>query len=200
MAMSVLLESLRLLLLVKTATFSISDTSIVQDLNAQQACCKAQDLCRTITGALEWLAGEAEVDSSSFSNSCASDKVSVYLLSQVWHLTSSFFFVLIWGDGFAKSTAESAADATTWTVKNRVRSILVRTADGSMLPKDLAKLPEVDPIRAWQCIEDSTLVQLYHSLLASLWVRSFGQIVFRSLKIVSCSSWLYGLWWWMCEA
>ena len=37
MAMSVLLESLRLLLLVKTATFSISDTLIAQDLNTQQA-------------------------------------------------------------------------------------------------------------------------------------------------------------------
>ena len=45
MATSVLLESLRLLLLVKTAIFSISDTLIAQDLNAQQACRETQDLC-----------------------------------------------------------------------------------------------------------------------------------------------------------
>ena len=53
MATSVLLESLRLLLLFKTATFSISNTSVTQDLNAQHACHEAQDLCWTIIGALE---------------------------------------------------------------------------------------------------------------------------------------------------
>ena len=37
MATSVLLESLKLLLHIKTATFSISDTSIAQDPNAQHA-------------------------------------------------------------------------------------------------------------------------------------------------------------------
>ena len=53
MATSVLLESLRLLLLVKMVIFFVSDTSIAQDLNAQQACREAQDLCWTIIGALE---------------------------------------------------------------------------------------------------------------------------------------------------
>ena len=83
MATSVLLESLRLLLLVKTAIFSISDTLIAQDLNAQQACREVQDLCRIIIGALERLAEEAEVNSSSSSDSCVSDEVSVYLLLQI---------------------------------------------------------------------------------------------------------------------
>ena len=191
MATSVLSESLRLLLLMKTAIFSVSDTSIAQDLNAQQACREAQDLCRIIISALERLTEEVEVNSSSSSDSCASDEVSVYLILQIRHLR--FFFCFNLKNGFAKSAAESAADTTTRTVKTRVRSILACTVDGSMVPKDLAELLEVDPIGPRQCVEDSALVQLYRgypSLPASSWVRSFAQIVFRSFEIALCRSWL----------
>ena len=141
---------------------------------------------------MERLAEEAEVNSSSSSDSCASDEVSVYLLLQIRHLRFFPFFVCFnLKNGFAKSAAESAADATTRTVKTRVQSILVHTADGSMVPKDLAELLEVDPIGPRQCIEDSALVRLYRgypSLPASSWVRSFAQIVFRSFEIVLCRS------------